>query len=190
MIRKTWNSAMQFDAALGAALDWKDAIRLLLDLGDAPVADMWLSPGVVDGYEFVPLRCVSEIAEEARAMENCVRTCGGDVAHHRSRLWSVHRDGVRVATLEVGCPDDEPLLNIRQIKAKRNRDAPKDVAWAARCWLHAHDLPGIATAPLAWDDAVLDRGAWISLWKPYWLAKRHIPLWLPLAPSRDALSAL
>jgi hypothetical protein len=36
----------------------------------------------------------------------------------------------------------------------------------------------------------LDRETWVSLWRPYWLAKRRIPDWLPIAPSREALEAL
>jgi hypothetical protein len=36
----------------------------------------------------------------------------------------------------------------------------------------------------------LDRTTLLSLWRPYWLAKRRIPKWLPLAPSRRALAAL
>jgi hypothetical protein len=30
----------------------------------------------------------------------------------------------------------------------------------------------------------------MSLWRPYWLAKRRIPHWLPIAPSREALEML
>jgi hypothetical protein len=38
-----------------------------------------------------------------------------------------------------------------------------------------------------WDKAPLDAQVWRALWRPYWLAKRRIPAWLTLAPSRDAL---
>jgi hypothetical protein len=34
------------------------------------------------------------------------------------------------------------------------------------------------------------RATWLSIWRPYWLAKRHIPEWLPIAPSRNALNML
>jgi hypothetical protein len=36
----------------------------------------------------------------------------------------------------------------------------------------------------------LHRPTWPSLSQPYWLAKRRIPEWLPIAPSRDALESL
>jgi hypothetical protein len=41
-----------------------------------------------------------------------------------------------------------------------------------------------------WGTVPLDRATWRSLWRPYWLAKRRIPEWLPIAPSRGALSTL
>jgi hypothetical protein len=53
-----------------------------------------------------------------------------------------------------------------------------------------HDLSMIDTRARAWDKAPLDRSTWLSLWRPYWLAKRRIPEWLPIAPLRDALEAL
>ena len=46
-----------------------------------------------------------------------------------------------------------------------------------------HDLAASFPAPL-------DRASWLSLWRPYWLAKRRIPEWLAIAPSRDALDRL
>jgi hypothetical protein len=51
-------------------------------------------------------------------------------------------------------------------------------------------LSQIDMAPRDWGTAPLDRTIWLSLWRPYWLAKRRIPPWLPMAPSRGALKAL
>jgi hypothetical protein len=53
-----------------------------------------------------------------------------------------------------------------------------------------HDLSQIDIVRRGWDTAPLDRMTWLSLWRPYWLAKRRIPEWLPIAPSRRALGAL
>lgn len=61
---------------------------------------------------------------------------------------------------------------------------------AARKWLHMHDLSQIDMSQRKWGTAPLDRVLWRSLWRPYWLAKRRIPSWLPIAPSRAALEAL
>src|SRR6185503_11050025 len=100
LMRKCWTPDIQFEAALAAADDWHDTILLYANLGREPITDLWLRPAHVCGYDFRPLVSVSEIADEALAMSNCVRRYGEDVAHNRSRLWSVRRDGQRVATLD------------------------------------------------------------------------------------------
>jgi hypothetical protein len=56
--------------------------------------------------------------------------------------------------------------------------------------LNTHDFSQINMAQRACDRRPLDRTTWLSLWRPYWLAKRCLPEWLPIAPSLHALDAL
>lgn len=165
MIRKPWTSDMRMASALSAADDWRTNIRLHVE-------------------------SVSQIVEEASAMRNCLRGYGYHVAHNRSRLWSMRKDGQRVATLSVAIRYGDPLPAVVQLKAAGNAEAPPEVWWAARQWLHMHDLSQVHTECREWGSVPLDRATWISLWRPYWLAKRRIPQWLPLTPSRAALEAL
>jgi len=187
LIEQPWTPEMQIEQAIKAADAWQELFALHLDLGPRPIADMWLQPGRVGGFDFMPLDCSAAVAEEAAAMKNCVRTYGDTLAHDQSRLWSMRRDGERVATLEVAAYYRDPLLNIVEIKGPGNADVPREVSWAARQWLHMHDLPHIDKAERKRGTVALDRATWLSLWRPYWLAKRCIPEWLPLWPSRDAL---
>jgi hypothetical protein len=189
LIDTPWMPAMGIGSVLSATIHWQTRITLHVNLGREPVADMWLQSAHVAGYDFQPLASTTAIAEEAAAMKNCLCTYGYSVAHNRSRLWSVRRDGLRVATLNVARRYRDPLPNIVELKAAGNAEASLDLWWAARQWLHMHDLPKIDTKRLA-GETPLHRNAWISLWRPYWLAKRHIPQWLPMAPSRGALEAL
>ncbi len=189
LIDSPWTSGMRIGSALEAADAWHTIIELHLNLGPEPIADMWLRADHVDGYDFLPLNSIAAIAEEAAAMRNCVRTYGDVLAHNHSRLWSMRRQGQRVATLCVAT-DGGPLLNIVELKGPGNAQAPRDLWWAARRWLHMHDLPQIETGHRDWNTAPLDRATWTSLWRPYWLAKRRIPPWLPIVPSRKALDAL
>jgi hypothetical protein len=190
IIETPWQPAMRFKTARDAAWEWHDRVCLHVNLGEAPLADVWLTPGCVGNYEFVPLRCADEIAADAAAMNNCLRTFGYNLAHNRSRLWSVRMNGRRVATLRLAHRFSDPLLSIHELREERNRDTSIDVWWAARQWLHQHDLPAIDTKPHEWDNAPLDAAAWRALWRPYWLDRQRIPSWLPLAPSRRALEAL
>jgi hypothetical protein len=190
MIQKPWTPDMRMASALGAADDWRTSIDLYANLGREPIADLWLWPARISGYDFLPLTSVSVIIEEAAVMKNCLRGYGYNLAHNRSRLWSMHKNGQRVATLSVAIRYGDPLPNIVELKAAGNAQAPTEVWWAARRWLHMHDLAQIDTKRRDWGTVPLDRVTWISLWRPYWLAKRHIPEWLPLAPSRAVLEAL
>ncbi len=190
LIERPWTPAMKLDAARTAAFAWRANTTLHLNIGQRPIRNMWLNPGRVGDYEFRPLDDIPAIVEEAVAMRNCVRTYDDDIAHNRSRLWSVRRNGERVATLETGLHCHDPLLNIIQLEGPGNAAAPRELWWIARRWLHLHDLPQIETGRIKWRQAPLDLATWRRLWRPYWLAKRRIPDWLPLAPSRAAFAAL
>ncbi|MGY8664057.1 hypothetical protein Q3C01_17045 [Bradyrhizobium sp. UFLA05-109] len=190
LIDRPWMPNMHIGPALAAANDWRTKIALHANLGPQPIGDMWLESGHVAGYDFVPLNSISSISDEAVAMRNCLRTYGHNLAHNRSRLWSVRRNGERVATLQVACRYRDPLPNIVELKGVGNKDVSRELWWAARRWLHTHDLSKIDMAQRKWGTAPLDRDTWLSLWRPYWLAKRRIPTWLPVLPSRDALEAL
>ena len=189
MMAQRWDGSMRFATALEAAREWLTRIELQVALGDGPIADMWLTPGHVGGFDFVALRTAADIAAEAAVMRNCLCTFGYRLAGNRSRLWSVQKDGQRVATLSIGKRYYDPLLNVVEVKAADNVDASREIWWAARQWLHRHDVPSL------WDNrlprpAPLDRAAWVSTWRPYWVAKRKIPDWLPLSPSWPAFDAV
>lgn len=190
LIERPWTPDMRIGPALEAAENWRTAITLHVNLGRQPITDMWLQAGHVAGYDFLPLSSIAAIVDEAHAMKNCLRTYGYDLAHNRSRLWSIRRDGKRVATLEVATRSFDPLPTIVQLKAAANADVTRDLWWAARRWLHTHDLREINMGQHKWGTAPLDRSTWRALWRPYWLAKARIPEWLPIAPSRRALDKL
>jgi hypothetical protein len=190
LVERRWTLDMTLDSALAAATAWRTMVALHAELAGRSVDDVWLTPGRVGDYEFQPLDCIAAITDESVAMRNCVRSYGYKLSHNASRLWSVRRSGERVATLEVAVRGRDPLLNVVQLSGPGNAPASREVWWAARRWLHMNDLLHIKTGFNNWDSAPLDGVSWRALWRPYWLAKRRIPDWLPLAPSRVALQKL
>lgn len=190
LLERKWTPAMSMKAATQVAAVWVDAIDLYLNLGDAPLGDMWLSPGRVGGFDFVPLATATDVLLEARAMGNCLRTYGRDLAHNASRLWSMRKDGRRVATLRIGRGRREPLPNLYELEYARNVAASPEAWWAAHQWLRMHDLRRVEYTLIPWNSAPLDRGVWQALWRPWWLAKKRIPASLPLAPTRSLLNSL
>jgi hypothetical protein len=190
LIERPWTADIRIRPALAAADQWRTIVASHVNLGRRPIADTWLTAARVSGYDFVPLTTIAAITEEAKAMRNCLNTYGDNLAHNRARLWSVRRDGERIATLRIACRYGDPLPNIVELKGAGNTAAPRELWWAARQWLHMHDVPRISMEQRKWGTAPLDRASWLSMWRPYWLAKRRIPDWLPIAPSRDALEKL
>lgn len=189
LIERPWTPNMRIDAALAAADHWRTIVTLHVNLGGEPIADMWLQPGHVAGYDFLPLASIAAITEEAKAMRNCLNSYGYALAHNHARLWSVRRGGERVATLRIACRYD-PLPSVVELAGPGNTDVPRELWWAARQWLHRHDLLQVEMGQRAGGTAPLDRATWLLLWRPYWLAKRRIPKWLPLLPPRKVFEAL
>jgi len=186
-----WRHELGFRAARGAARAWFERVRLELNLGDRRVADLWLRPGPFDGYEFVALDSAARIAEEAAAMENCLRRYGGSVAYSLSRLWSIRRDGRRIANLQIECGRGRRPVYIGELTAARNERAPFEIWLLATRWLHQHDLAAVRPVPPKLQDVDRVQAArWRRLWRPYWVAKRRIPEWLPLMVSWQVINGL
>jgi hypothetical protein len=184
-----WTPAMKIDAARPAARTWVQRLAFRFMHSGANIRDMWLEPGVFDGFAFVPLDTFEAITAEGAAMQHCVASYVAKISRDQCRIWSVQRDGLRVATAEVCLPWDGPVPYVMQLKAKSNASLPVDVWLAVRAWLAVQDIArlhpdGHRRVPPP------DRKLWIESWRPYWLAKRRFPGWLPLAPSRRAVNCL
>jgi hypothetical protein len=178
---------MTFSRAVSEAEVWREGLELSLYLHGTHL-DPWLEPATVMGFEFTPLQTTGDIAREALIMRNCVRQFGRSLRRHRERLWSIRRDGEPIATLSVGFRG--PMLDIFQLAGPANAEVPKAVWFAARRWVDGHDLMAIERPRSNQRLPSFDRSRWRTLWRPYWLAKRRIPSWLPLAPSPAVLENL
>ncbi len=183
-ITKPWRPQMKLKTARSAANEWHDRLRLHITIADATLQGQWLEAKSVDGFDFVPLLTANDIHEEARIMENCVRSYGEDLACNRERLWSVQQHGQRLATLSIGPHCDMGLLCITQIKARKNALVSRELALAATRWFNSHDILSIHVEALERNKLMSNRQAWVTLFKPWWLEKRCIPGWLPLAPKQ------
>jgi hypothetical protein len=189
LIATPWKPEMQLRAAFAAAEAWHAELTFPLSLGRIAVDDVWLAPAAIDGHDFVPLRSAADLAEEAVAMQNCVRTYGAAVTQGEDRLWSVRKEGVRVATLEVVRYTDAPLPRIREMRLAKNQAPPPELWVVAGKWLQMQALT-VEAMVVPPPDGRMNLAAWRAMWKPYWLAKRGAPRWLPITPPRYALDDL
>ncbi len=181
-----WSIAMKYDAARDAASRWLERLVFQLKAGGDRVGNSWLAPGQFSGFEFSPLDTLDAIKAEGVLMRNCVGGYSNRVLNNQIRLWSVQQNGIPVATLELALPWDGPLPYVAQLKAKSNKAAPLEVWIAARAWLVAQEIERFDPAELNRRRIPIDRALWMACWKPYWLAKRRFPEWLPLGPDSYA----
>lgn len=179
LIAVPWRPEIAFDTALCAAKSWLNRIRLVLQLAPGVITHSWLQAGEAHGYIFQPLLDRDEILIEAQAMQNCADQYAERIARHRCRLFSVRRNGQRVATLEIGNhPRETGFMAILQLKARHNMAAPPEVWQAAYAWMAAQrDLRCASILSPQNGQMTFDQAAWGSLMAPYRAAKDGAP-WL------------
>ena len=190
LIRTPWSPEMGLKAAMRAIADWWAELEVELAFSGRPIGDVWFAQRHRDGYEFVPLTCAADLVAEAATMQNCVRGYGPDLVDGERRLFSLRKDGVRVATLCTAWSGGDPFPEIEQLTLAANAKAPPELWWLAHQWLRAHDLKRMARTEFDVVPQPPARDAWAAMWKPYWLAMGRVPDWLPLTPTRDALTDL
>jgi hypothetical protein len=175
-----WRPEIAFDTALCAAKSWFNRIRLVLQLRDGVITDTWLLGGQVNGFTIQPITTNETILAEAHAMQNCADQYAERLSLDKCRLFSIRRNGTRIATMEIGPHQREPgMLAITQLKARHNMAAPVDVWQAAHAWMAMQN--GLKRLPsLAPPERPLDDDTWQALMAPYRHARNGAP-WL--APS-------
>jgi hypothetical protein len=82
----------------------------------------------------VPLTTTAELMEEGEAMAHCVLSYADEAMRGACSLYSVRRDGVRIATLEL-IRGRAGSLKIAQLSGPGNASVSKEVTRAARRWL-------------------------------------------------------
>jgi hypothetical protein len=184
LIETKWKPEIKLKQARQAANEWFLSLELALMLDCNLIDDRWLQPAHLEGYDFVPLSTRQDIAEEAAVMRNCIRSWGRDVVHNHARLWSIRKDGKRIATLAVGPSYVDDLPSITEIKLQDNNKVPKALAVLARKWLTSHDVYSLDMKTKDFGDIVPNGTTWKELWRPFWMAKGKIPEWLTICPQK------
>lgn len=170
-----WRQEIAFDTALCAAKSWFNRVRLVLQLAPGVLTDPWLKPGTANGYSFEPLMDHMSILAEAHAMQNCADQYSDRIVRDKCRLYSVKRNGARVATLEAGPHQRETcVLAVNQLKARHNMAASTDVWQAAYTWMA--NQPILKRIPsMSHVERPIDQGAWYRLMLPYRSAHAGAP---------------
>lgn len=192
LLRRRWTPQMGLRRAIDEMSLWRRRLALELQVDAAPIPQ-WLADGQVQGYDFRGLRCAADFVSEAEAMDNCLDQFSDRLEGRRSHVFSVRKDGRRVADVEIGVTDGGcGMPMILQLRGPRNRRASPDVWRAAYAWLGGQELRALASQPASLGSDKARRTA-RRLWRPYLdavadpglqqLLATHIAAELGLTPS-------
>ena len=142
--RDQWNARWTWERMIRETGEWHEALanaqidRINDGTYDAEVAYHGFPTEVtLSGFEFHALRSLRALIVEGKAMHHCVASYHRDIQSGRARIYSIRKDGRRVATVEF-----MPLpgrVRAVQIKGVCNAKPPKDVIAAADKFARALD---------------------------------------------------
>lgn len=103
-----FNPRWSWERMIQETRDWHEAIQnAQLDKADDGRMDVEIDYGAfpaeatVDGFDFHALRSLRALIIEGRAMHHCVSSYYPDVVAGRCRIYSIRKDGKRIATAEL-----------------------------------------------------------------------------------------
>ncbi|BCP53818.1 hypothetical protein K32_24350 [Kaistia sp. 32K] len=148
------HSKLTFDGALAAADRWHielgrrrtEAAQLeALGIGFDQLIDYGSLPETIEAgsYTFHALRSAEALFSEGAAMRHCVATYIKDVVFGVSRIYSIRKDRIRVATVEF---HESDLFGLRmvQLRGPSNASPSREIQAAASAFLaaqRAHLVP-------------------------------------------------
>jgi len=134
--RDQWNARWTWDRLIRETGDWHEALanaqidRINDGTYDTDVAYRGFPTEVtLSGFEFHALRSLRALVVEGKAMHHCVASYHRDIQAGRARIYSIRKDGKRLATVEF-----MPLpgrVRAVQVQGVWNARPPKDVIAAA-----------------------------------------------------------
>lgn len=134
--RDQWNARWTWERMIREAADWHEALanaqidRINDGKYDTDVAYRGFPTEVtLSGFEFHALRSLRALVVEGKAMHHCVASYYRDIQSGRTRIYSIRKDGRRVATAEFAVLPGR--TRAVQIKGVCNARPPKDVIAAA-----------------------------------------------------------
>jgi PcfJ-like protein len=145
---RPFTPSMSLKTAMMLSADWHEAVANNLDGSNSAFPNPWYPAARLGDYEILPIEDAASLYREGTAMHHCVGTYGDQVQLGSTYIYSIRRNGERVATLALGRDGGRAYLD--QIRGPCNTDPPKTIVGVARRWLRAQKpLPPQEVLPAA-----------------------------------------
>jgi hypothetical protein len=168
LVERPWEPEMQLQSALWGCEMFLTRLAIEVLMRNA-LPDNWAAPGKVGDFEFKPIATAGDLVEEARQMRNCVRRYVFKIALGECRLFSVRRNGERLATLELVPSKRRGLPLVHQMRGRGNGPVTRAARDAAQRWRTAHAWPVLERQKA---EVLPDGALWCEIATPYETAKR------------------
>lgn len=151
---RPFTPSMSLKTATALSADWHEAVANNLDGPNSVFPDPWYPAARLGDYEILPIEDGAALYREGTAMHHCVGTYGDQVQRGNLYIYSILRNGERVATLALGRHRINGRAYPEQIRGACNSEAPKATVATVQRWLRAQQpLPPLATAVIDSDFA-------------------------------------
>ncbi len=165
LMQTAWHPNIGIHKALDAAKTWYNRSKLVLYIGPEGIQDCWLQGMHINGYDIVPLRTAEEFILESQVMGNCLDQYADQIRFHRVRVFSIRRDGIPIANIEIGPhEDDRTMPGIEQVRGPKNRRVNPIIWQLAYAFMGQQNFSSRPNGP-----------SWSCVSKPF---NQH-PLWSP-----------
>jgi hypothetical protein len=148
---RPFTPSMSLKTTMRLSADWHEAVANNLDGPNSAFPDAWYPAARLGDYEILPIEEAASLYRDGTAMHHCVGTYGDRVQRGDLYIYSIHRNGERVATLALGRHHDGQGY-LEQIRGPCNTDPPKPIVAAVQRWLHVQKplpAPGVPAATSA-----------------------------------------
>ena len=144
LVTRRFSPDMSIDTVRSLSSEWHEAAVNYRNGGYYEFPEPWARAGKVGDYDIVPITNSRELYHEGHAMHHCVGTYGKRVCDGRCYIFSLRKEGVRIATMQL--VRSEGRVSMGQIRGPCNAPVSDKIKRAAKKWLksqHTFRLPPV-----------------------------------------------
>jgi PcfJ-like protein len=113
-ITRRFSPDMSVKTVTALTHEWHEAVANNMTGPSYEFPEPWAQPGKMGDYEIMPITNSGDLCREGNAMHHCAGTYGESVREGRCYIYSLRKDGARLATVEL--VQFEGQVNLGQIR--------------------------------------------------------------------------
>jgi PcfJ-like protein len=139
LIARSFVSSMSLKTVTKLCADWHEAVASQMDGPDFIFSSPWYPKATIGAFEIIPIENAAELRREGAAMHHCAGAYGKHVKDGTLYVYSIRRDGKRMATLALGRARGATWID--QLRGPCNAQPSKNITAAVLRWHRAQTGP-------------------------------------------------